>query len=107
MTVAKEHVQAKIARAEARVAQLRAQVALREMRKASVAQAKARRLHAKRRQELGEAVAEAGLENWSKAELTGLLLRAKDEFGGSDLTRKMLGAHATFVAGGPGQSSIH
>lgn len=107
MTVMKQRVQAKIARAEARLAQLHAREALRQMRKASVEQARARRHHAKRRYELGEAVAEAGLEGWSKAELTGLLMRARDQFGESELTRRMLGAHATSAGRDAGSSTLH
>lgn len=107
MTVAREHARAKIERAQARLVQLQAREALAEMRRKTQARSKARRQHARHRFELGEVVEEAGLGSWSKAELTGLLMRARDQFGDSDLTRKMLQAHASESQGIVGSNRIH
>lgn len=106
MTLAKEHMRAKIERASARLVQLQAREALAEMRRKTQTNAKVRRMSARRRYELGEAVADAGLETWSKAEITGLLRRAKDEFGESELTRKLFEAHGK-AHGVLGSKRIH
>lgn len=107
MTVAHDHLRAKLDRATKRVVQLQAQQALVEMRRKTQEQAKSRREQARRRFELGEAVAAAGLADWSKAELTGLLLRAKDQFGESEVTRKMLEAHGHSGMMAPSSNRIH
>jgi hypothetical protein len=106
--VAREHVRAKIVRAQGRLAQLHAREALREMRRTTEwPRSRPRRQHARWRFELGDAVADAGLEGWSKAELRGLLLRVKDQFGESELMRRMLEAHAASANGGAGSSRVH
>lgn len=61
-----------------------------QKRKKAEQQAKRRREQLRRRRELGDAVVEAGMAAWSKAVLSGLLLRAKEHFGDSEATRPML-----------------
>lgn len=107
MTAAREHARAKLERAQARVTQLQAKEALAEMRIRTQAAARVRRMKARRRFELGEVVEEAGLGSWSKGELKGLLMRARDQFGDSDLAKKMLHAHASETQGIVGSNRIH
>lgn len=90
MTAARQHLQAKLDRASKRVVQLQAQQALMEMRRQTKELAKARQEQIRRRLELEAAVAEAGLADWSKAELAGLLMRARDQFGDSQANRRIL-----------------
>lgn len=90
MTAARAHLQAKLDRAHKRVEQIMAQQALSDMRRKTREDAKARHEQRRRREEFGEAVEEAGLGAWSKAEVSGLLLRAREHFGGSETTRRML-----------------
>lgn len=80
-------IAAKIERATQRVAQLQARRALREMRLATMARARARKHDARRKYELGESVLLAGLVDWQAAELVGLLLDGKDRFGASPTMR--------------------
>jgi hypothetical protein len=80
----------KIQRAGQRLAQLQARDALRRMRLATQARARARRQEARRKYELGEAVLLAGLVDWQAAELVGLLLDGKDRFGTSPTMRLAL-----------------
>lgn len=105
MTMARDHARAKIERAASRLAQMQAREALLEMRRQSTADARAKRLEARRRFEMGQAIDDAGLGSWSKAEVTGLLLRAKDKFGDSSLTRSMLAAHAKELLEAPSTTS--
>lgn len=76
------------------------------MRRQTREQAKLQHEEKRRRYEHGAAVEEAGLGSWSKAELSGLLLRARDHFGGSEATRRLMAQHADADARG-GQPTRH
>lgn len=106
MTVTNAHVRAKIERAQARLVQLQAREALMEMRRKTQAQGKARREQARRRMALGQVIDEAGMADWSKAELSGLLIRAREHFGDSEATRRML-AHRAGPSTMPDGHTVH
>ena len=71
-----------------------AQQALSDMRRKSREDAKARHEQRRRREGFGEAVEEAGMGDWSKAELSGLLHRAREHFGTSGPARRILSSHS-------------
>lgn len=102
---------AKIERSQKRTAQLQARQALREMRLATVARARARKHAARRKYELGEAVLLAGLVDWQAAELVGLLLDGKERFGASPTMRMGLRkrgeAHLEAEQGGSSSPTLH
>lgn len=80
----------RIGRATQRLAQLQARRMLKDMRLASAARTRARKLVARRRFELGEAIDRAGFEDWAAADVVGLLLVAKDHFGDAESARKLM-----------------
>lgn len=102
---------AKIERSQKRTAQLQARQALREMRLATVARARARKCAARRKYELGESVLLAGLVDWQAAELVGLLLDGKDRFGASPTMRMGLrkrgDEHLESLRGGSASPTAH
>lgn len=79
----------RIQRASLRLARLQAHNALKEMRDAKMARAKERRQHAQRGRAFAQALADAGLGDWSAEEVAGLLLTGRDRFGDSETARKL------------------
>jgi Conjugal transfer protein TraD len=73
----------RVARATQRLAALKAQQLMREMREQHRARQRARRLQERRRLELGAAVAVSGVDHLSFEELVGMLLDAKERLGSS------------------------
>lgn len=97
----------KIRRATTRLVQLQARLALREMRRATLARAKERRLHAHRRGALGDAVIAAGLGDWVYDEVLGILLAGREHFGQSDTARKLFRQRAAQSQPGAPTQTIH
>lgn len=83
----KRGLEEKMARATTRLAQLRAQQLLREMREAKRAKAQIQAEERRQRWELGGAVIAAGFAQWSVPEVVGLLLFAHDHIGASPTMR--------------------
>ena len=84
---AEERVQAQLARATQRMAQLRARKLLREMRTVSRQKAKDRRDALRKRLAFGDIVVDMGLGELEAHQLTGLLLDARERFVESPATR--------------------
>ena len=108
---ATDAISAQIERATKRVAQLQARRALREMRRATVARARARKLDARRKYQLGESGLLAGLADWQPAELVGLMLDGKERFGASPTMRMGLRkrgeAHLEAAQDGSASPTLH
>lgn len=81
---------ARIGRATERLAQLQARQKLKQLRLASAARTRERKLVARRRFELGEAIDKAGFSDWSAVDVMGLLLVARDQFGDADAARRLM-----------------
>jgi len=112
MTMTTEHsdpLTVKVQRDVARAARSMLRKELRDMRVATQARARARRLETRRKFELGEAVLIAGLVDWQAAEITGLLLDGKDRYGSSPTMRLGLSKRgAAHLAGAPqGLTTFH
>jgi hypothetical protein len=107
MSSAQELLNSKVQRASVRLAQLQARQAMQELRQQAKQRERARRQDIARRLALGDAVIQAGLGEWTPDEIAGLLTRAKDKFGCSDVTRRILGGHAVDASGSPGPGSVH
>jgi hypothetical protein len=82
-----DRIDAQVARATQRLAQLRARQLLREMRAASRAKANARRLDVRRRLVLGGIVITAGLGDWEADEIAGILVEGRKRCLGSPTMR--------------------
>lgn len=74
-------------RATRDVSQVRARELAREMREKAERQERARKEAFRRRLAMGEIVSRAGLDDWSAAEVLGLLLDGKDRVGESATMR--------------------
>ena len=94
MTAQHQLAAERIGRATTRLAQLQARQLLQDMRKAPAARARERKLVARRRFVHGEAVETAGLGDWSNMEVLGLLLLARQHFGESTTSRRLMEARA-------------
>lgn len=81
---------ARIDRATERLAQLQVQRMLKQMRLAAAARVRERKLVARRRLELGEAIDRAGFADWSTIDVMGLLLIARDRFGDAETARRLM-----------------
>ncbi len=77
-------------RAAQRAAQREAKSLLKALRRAHAEKEKARRRHARRRTELGEAVLKAGCGDWPTLEVLGALLDAVERYGHSPTQRLAL-----------------
>lgn len=88
--IEQDPITARIERATSRLAQLQARRMLKDMRLASAARTRTRKLVARRRFELGEAIDRAGFADWAAADVMGLLLVARDQFGDADAARKLM-----------------
>ena len=84
---------------------------MREMRRATIARARARKLDARKKYQLGESVLLAGLADWHAAELVGLLLDGKERFAASPTMRMGLRkrgeAHLEAAQGGSASPTLH
>lgn len=85
-----------------RLARLKARSMLREMREEHRARELARRKHHQRRLALGDAVLEAGLDDWQPNEILGLLLHGIDDVGQSPTARMSLRKRGEARRGFPG-----
>lgn len=74
-------------RATRDISQVRAKELAREMREKAERQERARKEAFRRRLAMGEIVSRAGLDDWSAAEVLGLLLDGKDRVGESATMR--------------------
>lgn len=90
----------RIQRATDRLTQLQARQKLKDMRLAAAARTRERKLVARRRFELGQAIDRAGFEGWAAADVMGLLLVARDQFGDAETARRLMRERA-------GQGSQH
>ena len=88
--IEQDPIAARIERATSRLAQLQARRMLKDMRLASAARVQARKLATRRRFELGEAIDRAGFADWAAADVMGLLLVARDQFGDAETARSLM-----------------
>jgi hypothetical protein len=87
MATVDERLAERIAATTRRLGLLKARELLREMRAADRQRSSERRALARRRSALGDAVVQAGCGEWLPAEITGVLLDARDRIGGSSTQR--------------------